>query len=64
MYPGKADNMGYYLYVEAMNGDFIATQTTMAYGTLSALGLILTAIILPLTMVLRWALDKYGPKAE
>lgn len=64
MYPGKADNMGYYLYVEAMNGDFVATQTTMAYGTLSALGLILTAIILPLTMVLRWALDKYGPKAE
>lgn len=64
LYPGKADNMGYYLYVQAMNGDFISSQTTLAYGTLSALGLILTAFILPTTMALRWALDKYGPKAD
>ena len=64
LYPGKADNMGYYLYVQAMNGDFISSQTTLAYGTLSALGLILTAFILPATMALRWALDKYGPKAD
>ena len=64
LYPGKAENMGYYLYVQAMNGDFISSQTTLAYGTLSALGLILTAFILPATMALRWALDKYGPKAD
>ena len=64
--PGVVDNMGYYLYTMAMDGELVwdGSANHLSYTTLSALGLILTAIVLPATMVLRNLLDKYGPKAE
>lgn len=57
-------NLGYYLYVSALRGDFLKSEYHPAYSVLSALGLILTAIVLPLTLVMRWALNKFGPKAD
>lgn len=65
--PSKAENLGYFLFTRAMDGDFTvpADETNnVSYSVLSAMGLILTAIVLPLTMLMRWALNKYGPKAE
>lgn len=65
--PLNAENLGYYLYTRALDGDFTVTagQTNnISYSVLSAMGLILTAIVLPLTLVMRWALNKYGPKAD
>lgn len=64
--PGKVDNLGYYLYTMALDGQLVwdGNSNHLAYTTLSALGLILTALVLPATMILRKLLDKYGPKAE
>ena len=65
--PLSAENLGYFLYTRAMDGDFVipAGQTNnISYSVLSAIGLILTAIILPLTLIMRWALNKFGPKAD
>ena len=65
--PLNAENLGYFLYTRALDGDFVvpAGQTNnLSYTVLSAMGLILTAIVLPLTLIMRWALNKFGPKAE
>lgn len=65
--PLNAENLGYFLYTRALDGDFVipAGQTNnISYSVLSAIGLILTAIILPLTLIMRWALNKFGPKAD
>ncbi len=65
--PLNAENLGYFLYTRALDGDFVipAGQTNnLSYAVLSAIGLILTAIVLPLTLIMRWALNKYGPKAD
>jgi len=47
---------GYYLYVA------IRTSSISEYPYLSALGLVLTAVALPLTLGLRKAMDRLGPK--
>ena len=64
---GTTTNLGYFLYRSTLeSGGFIGngTPNNIAYPTLSAMGLILTVIVLPLTLILRWALNKYGPKAD
>ncbi len=60
----KVKNLGYYLYTSALGGDFTINGDNPTYSVLSAIGLILTAIVLPLTLVMRWALNKFGPKAD
>ena len=62
--PGRATNLGYYLYARALYGSLEKSGNNIAYTTLSALGLILTAIVLPAAMIMRWALNKFGPKAD
>lgn len=65
--PLNAENLGYFLYTRALDGDYVVTagQTNnLSYAVLSAMGLILTAIVLPLSLIMRWALNKYGPKAD
>lgn len=65
--PLNAENLGYFLYTRALDGDFVVPSgqtNNLTYAVLSAIGLILTAIVLPLTLIMRWALNKYGPKAD
>ena len=65
--PLNAENLGYFLYTRALDGDFVIPRdqtNNLSYSVLSAIGLILTAIVLPLTLLMRWALNKYGPKAD
>ena len=47
---------GYYLYIEVLQAQ------NPQYPELSALGLLLTAVAVPLTLGVRWALNKFGPK--
>lgn len=49
---------GYYLYRNAKTG------TNMEYPYLSAMGLLLTVIVVPLTLFTRWSLKKFGPSKE
>ena len=56
---GDLQTIGYYLYLATLGADFIDTDPT--YGQLSALGLILTFIMVPVTLILRKVLKKVGP---
>ena len=62
---GRTSTLGYFLYVQAMESALVAPRDNLlSYPVLSALGLILTAIILPITMYLRHLMNKYGPSAD
>ena len=52
----KLYTIGYYLYAQAYNGG------NVDYPYLSAVGLLLTAIAIPLTLTCRYLLNKFGPK--
>ena len=57
--PPELYTFGYYLYKE------VYQATTMeSYPFLSAIGLLMTAVAVPVTLFVKWALDKYGPKTE
>lgn len=62
---GQTSTLGYYLYVQAMESALVAPRDgLLSYPVLSAMGLILTAIILPITMLLRWLMNKFGPSVN
>ena len=50
--------IGYYLYRETLHAG------VDRYPYLSALGLVLTIIVVPLTYIIKWALNKYGSKTN
>ena len=63
--PGGLDNMGFYLYMQASRADVIPNGTAdLTYGALSAMGLLLSFIVIPVTLVTRHLLNKYGPRAD
>lgn len=53
--PDDMWTFGYYLYVKAKQA-----VNEAEYPQLSALGLLLTAIAVPLTLLAKWALEKFG----
>lgn len=53
--PDDVRTLGYYLYVRAQ-----LAVNEAEYPELSALGLLLTAIAVPLTMLVKWLLQKFG----
>lgn len=61
----KTGTMGYFLYIQAKGSNLVAPNDNMlSYPVLSAMGVILTAIILPITMLLRHLMNKYGPSVD
>lgn len=57
--PTELQTYGYYLYRE--------TQTAASradYPPLAAMGLMMTVVVVPLTLIVRWALEKFGPKED
>jgi ABC-type sugar transport system permease subunit len=64
---GNVDVFGYYFYrITAMNiaSGGNASGNMMSLNTLAALGLIATAILIPLTLLTRKLMNKYGPSVE
>ncbi len=57
--PGNVQTYGYYLYNKTQ-----AATSRAEYPELAAMGLLLTFIAVPLTLVIKWALEKFGPQAE
>ncbi len=51
-------NFGIKLYVDTLNA------VKSEYPRLAAIGLIMTAVIVPLTLLVKWLLEKYGPSEE
>lgn len=57
--PTHVVNVGYLYWIQMTHADSYIDYPLYAAG-----GLMLTIIIAPLTMLLRWALEKYGPNTE
>ncbi len=59
-------NIGYFFYLQVQASDiWVAPGTSkIAYTELSAIGLVLTAIVLPITLVIRKLLTKFGPRED
>ena len=59
--------VGYYLYVQSVHSGLIplvntATNTTyLSYSEISAFGIMITIVIVPITLFIRKILNKYGP---
>ncbi len=60
----EVSTLGYFLYVQAQRSDVIAKEGFLSYPELSALGLICTAIILPITICTRKLMAKFGPSVN
>ena len=58
--PIKISNFGYFLYRETQ-ADMVTHST---YPYLSAMGLAMTVIVVPLTLLAKFLLEKYGPKND
>ena len=57
--PSGLANFGYYFYNTTQSA-----ASRAEYSVISAIGLLLTCIALPLTLLVKWALEKFGPSEE
>lgn len=71
LYGGSIDNhdlytMGYFLYVETRRSNTYIPPSAkyMSYSQLAALGLLLTFIVAPITLISKKLLRKYGPSVD
>lgn len=56
----KADTIGYVLF------NYVAdtAQSSQAYSIASAGGILFTLVVAPVTLLIKWALEKYGPSED
>ena len=60
-------NVGYFIYINSLNSDLLGSQSHLgyiSYPALAAFGLSMTAIIVPVTFLFKFALNKFGPKED
>ena len=60
----ELSTLGYFMYFQAAWSDVIPKGTFLSYGTLSALSLMITAVVFPLTLIVRKLMTKYGPSVD
>ncbi|MBO5713841.1 MAG: sugar ABC transporter permease [Clostridia bacterium] len=59
------DTFGYYMYRNTVNGSLYQKSAKgLSYTELSALGLIMTCIVVPITLTTRKLLETYGPSTN
>lgn len=60
--PFDAGSMGYYIYmnVQRVTGDW----GNITFNRFSALGVMCTAVVVPITLTIKWALEKFGPRED
>ncbi len=59
---GKVATWGYYLYTQTVISDLVpSSPTILSYSELSAIGVIVTIVIFPITLLIRKGLDKFDP---
>lgn len=56
--PVDLQTLGYYMFIETLN------SSEAQYPYLSAMGLLLTIVITPVTLFTKWALQKFGPSED
>lgn len=57
--PGGISTYGYYFYTKTQGAKSIAE-----YPLLSAMGLFMSAVAVPLTLLVKWLLEKFGPNED
>lgn len=57
--PGGISTYGYYFYTKTQGAKSIAE-----YPLLSAMGLFMSAVAVPLTLLVKWLLEKFGPSED
>lgn len=60
----EISTIGYMLYVETVEASLVSDGANQTYSVLSAFGLVLTFIVAPLTLGLRWIFNKLGPSTD
>ena len=60
----RIQTIGYFLYTKTVSGSLISDGANMTYSELSAFGLIITMIVAPMTLGLRWLFTRLGPRTE
>lgn len=62
---GGMVNVGYFIYITSLNSDVLGSNPNyISYPALSAFGLSLTAIIVPITFLVKFLLNRFGPKED
>ena len=56
----RTKNFAYYLFASSLS----ATQGEESYNYPAAIGLLLTAVVVPITLFLRWLSNKFVPEVE
>ena len=54
--PNDVSTYGYYFYTQTQGAQSIAE-----YPLLSAMGLLMSVVAIPLTLLVKWLLEKFGP---
>ena len=62
--PLEVRTLGYYIYTSTLQSGLLREKDYFTYGELSALGLMITLIVLPLTFGVRALLEKIGPSVD
>lgn len=61
----ELSTFGYYLYLQALNSDVVVTKTGyLSYPQLSALGFIISCIMIPIVLLTRKLMEKFGPSID
>ena len=61
----ELSTFGYFLYLSSLSSDLIGSSSKyLSFPQLSALGLLLTCMTVPVVLVCRWAMKKFGPSAN
>lgn len=60
----EMSTIGMFLYSNATGVQLIRTRDAYSFGQLSAMGLVLTVIMLPITLLARNLLNKFGPSVD
>ena len=62
---GAMGNVGYYIYLVSLNSDVLGSKSGyVSYPALSALGLSLTAIIVPIVFLVKFLMNRFGPRED
>ena len=67
MFGGSAKDIatiGYYLYSSTTNASLVVQNSQPTYGILSASGLMISVIVVPIVILVRKALNTFGPSVE
>lgn len=62
---GAMANVGYFIYITSLNSNLLGDiPNYISYPALSALGLSLTAIIVPVVFIAKFLMNRFGPRED